>query len=259
MGFAAELYQRGILGSKDLDGIKLEWGNTKAFAELARKMALREGIGDTLAEGTYRAALKLGKTKKKDLMPYVVHGKGVGIGAHGIRSGRDFSSIISYALSVQGGDHTASAEAPTEDSNGELDGVFHDSSVICMFNTFAVGNETIWNFYEAVTGWADAEKEWNEMNGMRILQLQRAMLLLGGPDVTWKAGVDDENPPRFYEPLPSGPYKGRTTKRKAFEEEKNEYYEAVGWNENGLPKPVTLRKLGLESVERKLKEANILS
>jgi aldehyde:ferredoxin oxidoreductase len=258
MGFAAELYQRGVLGSEDLGGIRLEWGNTKAFAELARKIASREGIGDSLAEGSYRAALKLGRMKKKDLLPYVIQEKGVSIGAHGIRSGRDFASIMSYACSVQGGDHTALAETPTEDSNGELDGVFHDSAVICMFNTFAVGNETIWDFVEAVTGWATAEKEWYETNCLRILQLQRAMLLLGGPDVKWKAGVDDENPPRFYEPLPSGPYKGRTTKRKAFEEEKNEYYEAIGWDRNGLPKPEILRKLGLQDVEKKLREMNIL-
>jgi aldehyde:ferredoxin oxidoreductase len=259
LGFAAELYQRGILDSNDLRGIKLEWGNTKAFAELARKIALREGIGDTLAEGSYRAALKLGRIKKRDLMPYVVHEKGVGIGAHGIRSGRDFASIMSYACNVQGGDHTSLAETPTGDSNGELDSVFNDSAVICMFNTFAVEKETIWDFYEAVTGWATAEKEWDEKNGMRILQLQRAMLLLGGPDIKWKAGVDDENPPRFYEPLPTGPYKGRTTDRRAFEEEKNEYYEALGWDKNGLPKPNTLRKLGLQSVEKRLIEAKILS
>lgn len=258
MGFAAELYQRNILSEKELEGIELEWGNTKAFAELARKIALREGIGDILAEGSYRAALKLGKAKKKDLTLYVVHEKGVAIGAHGIRSGRDFASIMSYACSVQGGDHTALAETPTEDSNSELNSVFQDSAVICMFNTFAVDNEVIWDFFDAVTGWTSAQKDWYETNGPRILQLQRAMLLLGGPDLKWKADVDDENPPRFYQPLPTGPYKGRTTSRKAFEEEKNEYYEAVGWDKNGLPKPENLRKLGLKSVEKKLRESKVL-
>jgi len=258
LGFIAELYQRGILSSDDLGDIKLEWGNTKAFAKLAKKIALREGIGDMLAEGSYRAALKLGRLKKKDLMPYVIHEKGVGIGAHGIRSGRDFASIMSYACSVQGGDHTSLAETPTDDSHSELDSVFQDSAVICMFNTFAVGNEAIWDFFEAVTGWTTTRKDWYETDALRILQLQRAMLLLGGPDLKWKAGVDDENPPRFYEPLPSGPYKGKTTSKKAFAEEKNEYYEAVGWDKNGLPKPETLRKLGLQSVERKLRQANVL-
>jgi len=84
------------------------------------------------------------------------------------------------------------------------------------------------------------------------------MLLLGGPDFKWKPEIDDDNPPRFYEPLPSGPYKGRMIKKGAFEKEKKKYYEAVGWDENGLPKPEVLRKLGLQNVETKLRESNIL-
>jgi len=258
LGFVSELYQRGIVNRDDLDGIKPEWGNTRAFGELAKKIAKREGIGDTLAEGSYRAALELGKKKRKDLTIYAVHGKGVAIGAHGIRSGRDYPSIISYACSVQGGDHTSLAHVPTETRNSELDSVFNDSGVICMFNTFSVGKEVIWDFFDAVTGWTTAQEEWYETNGLRILQLQRAMLLLGGPDLKWKPGVDDDNPPRFYEPLPSGRYRGRTVKKMAFEEEKNEYYEAVGWDKNGLPKPQTLRKLGLGDVETKLRKSTIL-
>jgi len=259
LGFAAELYQRKILDKKDLDGIKLEWGNTQTFAELAKKIAERNGIGDTLAEGSYRAALKLGKMRRKDLTIYAIHEKGVGIGAHGVRSGRDYPSIMSYAVSVQGGDHTSLADVPTETRSSELDSVFHDSGVICMFNTFSVGNKLIWDFFDAVTGWTTTRKEWYETNGLRILQLQRAMLLLGGPDLKWNPSVDDDNPPRFYEPLPSGPYKGRTVKKERFLEEKNEYYQAVGWDNNGLPKPQTLRKLGLNDVEAKLRKSSILS
>jgi len=258
LGFIAEMYQRGIVNQNDLDGIKLEWGNTRAFAELAKKIAWRKGIGDTLAEGSYRAALKLGKMKGKDLSIYVVHGKGVSIGAHGIRSGRDYTSNISFACSVQGGDHTSIAETPTEDTNSELDSVFNDSSVICNFNTFFISRELIWEFFDAVTGWTTVQKEWYETSGPRILQLQRAMLLLGGPDLKWKPEVDDDNPPRFYEPLPSGPYKGRKVKKEKFQEAKKEYYEAVGWDEKGLPKPEVLRKLGLQNVEAKLRKSNIL-
>jgi len=259
LGFIAELYQRKIVNKEDLDGIQPEWGNARAFGELAKKIARRDGIGDTLAEGSYRAAIKLGKVKKKDLSIYAVHEKGVAIGAHGIRSGRDYTSNISYACSVQGGDHTSIAEIPAERKNGELNSVLNDSGVICMFNTFSVDEDLIWEFFEAVTGWTTARQEWYETSGVRILQLQRAMLLLGGPDLKWKPGVDDDNPPRFYEPLPSGPYKGRKVKKEAFEEEKKEYYEAVGWDEKGLPKPEVLIKLGLQSVETKLRKSNILT
>ena len=255
MGLIAELFQRKILREKDLDGIKPEWGNTKAFAELAKKIATREGIGDTLAEGSYRAAIKLSKMKGQDLSKYVVHEKGVGVGAHGVRSGRDFTSNIAYACSVQGGDHTSLAEIPTE---GELNSVLYDSGVICMFNTFSLDDDLMWEFFEAVTGWTMSRQQWYKTNGFKILHTQRAMLLLGGPDLKWKPEIDDDNPPRFYEPLPSGPYKGRMIKKETFEKEKKEYYEAVGWDKNGLPKPEVLRKLGLQTVETKLRESNIL-
>jgi aldehyde:ferredoxin oxidoreductase len=257
LGFAAELYQKGILNKNDLGGIELEWGKPHEFAELAEKIATREGIGDTLAEGSYRAALKLGKMKGKDLTNYVIHEKGMAIGAHGIRSSKDYTSNISYACSVQAGDHTSVATLPLDHGNSELNSILHDSGVYCSFNTFSSEINLIWDLFDAVTGWIKARQEWYETNGLRILQLQRAMLLIGGPDLKWRPNADD-NPPRFYEPLPSGPYKGKKVERVRFEEEKKEYYEAVGWDQNGLPKPDALRKLGLQGVETKLKEVNIL-
>jgi len=258
LAFAAELYQRGIIGKEDLGGIQLEWGNTKAFGELARKISKREGLGDIFAEGSYRAALKIGKKRGKSLTQYAVAEKGVAIGAHGVRSGRDYPDIMAYACNVQAGDHTSLPSTPTERENDEFNTILHDSAVYCSFNTFSTGTDLIWDFFTAVTGWQDQRQEWYETNAPRILQLQRAMLLLGGPDLKWKANVDDDNPPRFYEPLPTGPYKGKKVDRKLFEEQKQEYYEAMGWDRNGLPKPETLRKFGLNSVETKLKQAGVL-
>ena len=258
LGFIAELYQRKIVDEDDLDGIRPEWGNTKAFAEIAKMIAKREGIGNTLAEGSYRAALELGKTKGMDLTRYAVSEKGMAIGAHGIRSGRDFTSNISYACNVQAGDHTSLANMPTERENSELTDILHDSGVYCNFNTFSVDLDVIWDFFESVIGWKTLRQEWYETNGLRILNLQRVMLLLGGPDIKWKANKDDENPARFYEPLPSGPYKGKTVNKKSFEQSKQEYYEAVGWDKNGLPKPETLKRLGLQDVEAKLMKSQIM-
>jgi len=258
LGFAAELYQRGILTKEDLDGIDLKWGDPEAFAKLARKIATRDGIGDVLAEGAYRAALELGKMKSVDLLPYLVHEKGVSIGAHGIRSGKDFSSNISYACSVQAGDHTSMAGLPA-DSSGEIADVLHDSGVYCSFNTFALEEDLIFEFLAAVTGWKTTREEWYKDKGLRILQIQRAMLLLGGADAKWNPEKDDENPPRFYEPLPTGPYAGKTTDRKAFEDSKQEYYEAVGWDKRGVPQPEMLRRLRLQDVEEKLRAVNIIT
>jgi len=259
LGFAAELYEKGILTKEDLDGIEPEWANVEAFAALAEKVAFRQGIGDILAEGVYRAALKLGEMKGVDLLKYAVHEKGVAIGAHGVRSGKDFvAKNIAYACSVQGGDHTSAASLPLDQGSGELSTIMADSAVFCVFAAFGIEDIEELNFFEAVTGWKLTKKEWYKEKALRILHLQRAMLLLGGPDVKWKPKTDDDNPPRFWEPLPSGPYKGKTLDRKMFEELRLEYFRAAGWNENGVPKPETLRRLGLEDVEAKLKEVGLI-
>jgi aldehyde:ferredoxin oxidoreductase len=254
LGFAAELFQRGILKKEDMDGLEPKWGNAEAFAALTRKIALREGVGDLLAEGTYRAALKIGKMKNVDVLRYAVQVKAVSVGAHGIRSGKDYPINISYACSVQGGDHTSTACLPLDDFRSELAMIFNDSAVYCYFNTFGLSRKVKFDFYKAVTGLELTPEEWYNTKALRILQLQRAMLLLGGPDLKWKPKIHDSNPQRFYEPLPSGPYKGKTVEKAKFEEDKKKYYEAVGWNEKGIPTSEILRKLGLEDVDKTLEK-----
>jgi aldehyde:ferredoxin oxidoreductase len=254
MGFAAELFQKSILTREDLDGLELKWGDAEAFAALAKKIAFRKGVGDVLAEGTYRAALKIGKMKKMDLLPYAVQSKGISIGAHGIRSGKDYPEIIAYACSVQGGDHTSTAALPLDAGGSELMEIFNDSGVYCNFNSFAVSRNVRFDFYEAVTGLELTRKDWCFTKALKVLQLQRAMLLLGGPDLKWNPKVHDDNPPRFYKPLPSGPYKGKAADKDAVEEYKKRYYEAVGWDKNGIPTSKILRELGLRDVDKALEK-----
>jgi aldehyde:ferredoxin oxidoreductase len=257
LGLAGELYQRGILTKDDLQGIELEWGNPDAFEALLRLVVKRQGIGDVLAQGVYRAALRIGEMKGTDLMQYVVQEKGMAIGGHGIRSGKDFiSNPIGFACSVQGGDHGSAAHFPPEGDHGELSAILHDSAVYCMFAK-SVDNAVVFPFYEAITGWKLTADEWYKEKALRILQLQRVMLLLGGPDVTWRPKTDDDNPPRFWEPMPSGPYKGKTLNRASFKRTRTKYYRAVGWDDNGVPTPETLASLGLGSVNTKLKAAGI--
>ena len=256
MGFAAELFQRGILSKKDLDGIELKWGDAEAFAKLAKKIAIREGIGNLLAEGTYRAALKIGKMKGKDVLQYAVQSKGIGIGAHGIRSGKDFSTDIGYACSVQCGDHTSMTDLPSEDGAvDEVWAVFNDSAICCNFSGgFGLPRNLKFDFYNAVTGLALTRESWSKGGGLKTLQIQRALLLLGGPDLKWNPKVHDDNPSRFYEPLPSGPCKGKAADRTSVRESVLQYYQAVGWDENGIPKSKTLKKLGLGDVNKALRK-----
>jgi len=126
--------------------------------------------------------------------------------------------------------------------------------VYCNFNSFGIPRNLRFDFYEAVTGLKLTREEWCSSKALKILQLQRAMLLLGGPDLKWNPKIHDDNPSRFYEPLPSGPYKGKATDKTAVEEYKNRYYEAVGWDKNGIPKTEALQKLGLEEVNKTLEK-----
>jgi aldehyde:ferredoxin oxidoreductase len=253
LGFAAELYQRGILTAQDFGGLDLKWGNTKAFASLAQMIADREGIGDILAEGTYRAAVKLSELKGVDVMPYAIHVKGIGIGAHGTRSGLDFSTPVAYVTNVQGGDHTSTSQLPIDNPFSELTVTFYDSGVFCWFNAMNSPFQVSLDFLEAVTGWRITPFQWYNRVGRRIIHMQRVALLLGGPDAYWSPKRDDDIPPRFYEPLPTGPKAGQSTERAKVEAMKAEYYQKIGWGKRGIPRKAELRRLGLEGLSDALK------
>jgi len=212
-------------------------------------IAYREGIGDVLAEGTYRAALKIAEIKglkPEELLRYAVHVKGIEVGAHGTRSDADFlAHDIGYAVNVQGGDHTSIVRDGYHDMSGS---VFTDSAVVCNFAR--TPQELMFDFAKAVTGYDITIESWRRVNGPRIVTLQRALLLLGGPDVTWEPVKDDENPDRFYEPLPSGPHKGRTTDRELVRRRRLAYFETLGWDQRGVPTKEALKKLGLGFIEK---------
>jgi aldehyde:ferredoxin oxidoreductase len=255
LGFAGELYQRGILTKDDLEGIELKWGDVQAFAALARMIAERRGIGDILAEGTHRAALKISKIKGVDVSPYDVTEKGMAIGAHGIRSKEDYPGYESYACSVQAGDHTSVAKLPLNHGNSEFRYMLYDTGVFCWFNFFEKeAQDLLWPFIEAVTGWKITEEEWVNTVGRRILHIQRTLLLLGGPDLKWTPRKHDDVPSRWYTPLDAGPYKGKAVVRERLEEDRKEYYEAVGWDENGIPASEELKRLGLYDVDKRLEK-----
>ena len=251
MAFSVELYQRGILTKEDF-GFEPNWGEVETFDKIAHMMVDREKIGDVLAEGTYRAALKIAQMKglkAEDVLTYAVHVKGIEIGAHGTRSDQDYTHDACYAASVQGGDHTSVTSDGYNDMTGE---VFADSGVFCVFCRSPPG--LTFDYAKAITGFNIDAMKWKTEIGPRIITLQKAMLQLGGPDVFWEPIKDDDNPPRFYEPLPSGPYKGQTTDKKKVELKRAAYFDTLGWDERGIPTKETLKKLDLEFLENSMKK-----
>ena len=250
-GYAVELHQRGILEDSDF-GFKPKWGDPDTFDRIMHMMAYREKIGDVLAEGTYRAALKIAEMKglkPEETLKYAVHVKGIEIGAHGTRSDVDYTHDISYAASVQGGDHTSVAVDGYSDMSGS---VFTDSAVFCNFTYYGVPQSLVFDFAKAITGFPITLESWRTVTGPRIVTLQKAFLMMGGPDLEWEPVKDDDNPPRFYEPLPSGPYKGKTTDRELVNTKLQTYFETLGWDERGIPTKETLKKLDLGFLEKSM-------
>jgi len=61
IGWLMELYEKGIITTKDTDGIPMEWGSKEAILGMLEKIVYREGIGDVLADGMVQAAERIGR------------------------------------------------------------------------------------------------------------------------------------------------------------------------------------------------------
>ena len=72
IGWAMELYERGLITKADTQGLDLSFGNAATVVALPEIIAMRKGIGDTLAEGVARASEKIGKSSER----YALHCKG---------------------------------------------------------------------------------------------------------------------------------------------------------------------------------------
>ena len=102
IGWAMECYQRGIIDEKDTDGLKLQWGDAGVVLELMRKIVYREGFGNTLAEGSARAAEILGR----DSGYYAIHQKKQDL-YENIRGANAWA--LGTTTSTRGGGHTTGA------------------------------------------------------------------------------------------------------------------------------------------------------
>jgi len=78
--------------------------------------------------------------------------------------------------------------------------------------------------------------------GERIYTLERMMLIKDG-----LSRKDDTLPGRYFnEPVPEGPAHGEFISREKFNGMLDEYYLLHGWDENGVPKRETLKRLEIE-------------
>jgi aldehyde:ferredoxin oxidoreductase len=78
IAMAMECYERGLISREDTDGIELTWGNAEAIVAMVEKVAKREGFGALLADGSQKAAERIGKGAEK----YAVSIRGKSLAFH---------------------------------------------------------------------------------------------------------------------------------------------------------------------------------
>jgi len=88
-----ECYEKGLINKADTGGLELTFGNAEAMVEMTKKIALREDIGNLLAEGVKRASEKIGQGSEH----FAMHIKGVEMTGYEIRGLK--TCALGYAVS----------------------------------------------------------------------------------------------------------------------------------------------------------------
>lgn len=273
IAWAFECYDKGILTSRDADGLKLSWGNHRALATLIDRIANRHGFGDILAEGSQQAAQILGRgssefvlaMKGQDLYETMRMPKGWGLGVAlatrggGHCSGSPLTEFFPETIDSEISERMygiRTAGSPTAyEGKAELVSQyerFHavlNSLGICYFMTMWESPDLLnWadlaDLVSIAFGWEMSEDDLMAV-GERIHTLERV--------VNWTcAGLDrkhDYPPKRFFtEAIKSGPCAGEILDRDEFDNMLSRNYALHGWNESGLPTVKVLHQLGLEDI-----------
>jgi aldehyde:ferredoxin oxidoreductase len=260
ISFAMECYEKGILTSLDTDGLELNFGNYPAMLELVERIALREGLGNLLADGTRRAADKIGKGSSK----FAMHVKGIEIPMHEPRYKQGMGLL--YSVNAAGPDHNSSMHdnlfsryaadwesvdfadelPPTELSPRKARMLYHVATWRQMGNYLGVCNHVPWSnrqltdAMEYITGWPMSY--WKLMKGVeRGITLTRIFNIREG-----LTQEDDVLPDRFASALTEGPLKGIVVDPKRLANAQKVYYQMLGWDESGRPTEGRMVELGIE-------------
>lgn len=281
VSFAMECFEKGILTREDLNGLELNFGCEEAYLKIIEMIACREGIGDLLAEGSFRASQIIGQGSSK----FSISVKGQELPAHDPRS--KWGVALGYAVSPTGADHLQSAHDPWFDRDPEPEKRlnFIDISDMNMFGltdplpSCSLGPDKVrlftwlqflWSLHDvldlcifvsvpeyrmitipelvdlvnAVTGWDSSIWELMKV-GERGVTLARSFNILHG-----LRPQEDSLPERMHEQVESGTTKGNLVPQEELIKAVTLYYEMMGWDSNkGIPSEGKLAELGIHWVE----------
>lgn len=247
LAFAIEAAEEGKLK------LEAEWG-CGGLAKLIEDIAYRRGVGDILADGVKVAAERLGVGEA------AVHVRGLEPAGYDPRVLKGMA--LNYAIGYRGADHLATmayaidiggyAGGPQSLGEEKVRAVAHmeeasavfDSLVLCKFGRGVYdmypggrGFEIAAELLTYVTGEDWSAKSLREA-ALRIINLTRVLNLKMG------AGPDGL-PERFFKPVRFEEREYVLT-RGELEAALRSYYALRGWDEEGRPRPETLRELQLD-------------
>jgi len=243
-----DLFDAGHVTLKDTGGVDMSFGSGEALVELTRLIGERKGIGDQLAEGSYRFGERYGHpefsmtVKKQDMPAYDPRGV-QGIGLEYATSNRGGCHVRGYTIAVEVLGNGAKMDPHVTEGKAGLTKLFQDltaaidSSGACLFGTFGMTGEDFAGMLTSLTGVTYTLADYLQA-GERIWNMERLFNLRAG-----LTSADDTLPERLLKcPIQTGPSKGEVNR---LHEMLPEYYQLRGWDTQGVPTEAKMQELAL--------------
>jgi aldehyde:ferredoxin oxidoreductase len=270
IAFAMECFEHGLINLADTDGIELRFGNVEAMLVMIERIARRQGFGDLLAEGSLRAAEKIGGNAKF----FAIQVKGQELAMHEPRG--KYNVGMGYAISEIGADHLVVTHDPALADPDSL--TFKNAQALGItvaqparslsdekMNQFFILER--WNSLEKVVGFCffgpaprslihaddvlaaiNAATGWNTtieealQIGERATNMARVFNIREG-----FSRKDDILPERIFQGLQNGPLEGKPLPRDEFERALTALYGLKGWDpDTSQPSRERLEALSLD-------------
>ncbi|ADN49894.1 aldehyde ferredoxin oxidoreductase family protein [Vulcanisaeta distributa] len=268
VGFAFELYEKGILTEKDV-GFPLRWGDPDAVVKLVELIGKAESIGKVLGQGVKRAAEIIGRGAEQ----YAMHVGGQELPAHHPQFLPGLA--ITYTADPTPARHTAGGvhwwgeggkrlwapfdvgldlgASPKYDygDKGRKAAIIAMSTQVenslgfCQFASQVIYRTLPYiDLIYAVTGMKYTPQELLKV-GHRIHTLRQLFNVREGVNPK----KDFKLPRRVLEPFPEGPLAGVKLTEEDVERMREQYWETLGWDPStGYPRRRTVEELGLAEI-----------
>ena len=265
IAFACECFEKGLITREDTGGLNLSWGNHRDMVKLLEQMSRAEGFGKVLADGSQKAAERIGKGAQE----YVMAVQGEEVAMHDPRCWPSLG--VSYKMDATPGRHTQGGgwfaesdwcphDLPMDpiENKYEYSGKGQTSRVVsaithcvnsgglCLFASVIFRGDHFTSFFNSVMGTDYTLADLLEI-GDRIATLRIAFNLREG-----MRNVDFKVPGRILgdPPLKKGPTAKVTVDN---ETQVRDYLAAMGWDpQTGVPTRQCLERLGLDFVAEEL-------